>query len=88
MIWMRTTASNAARVGWVTSVHLTETCEQDSPHLITHVETTTAPVSDDARTASIHAGLKHQDLLPGQHLVDTGYVDAELLYRRKPGLWH
>jgi transposase len=35
--------------------HLTETCEKDSPHLITHVETTTAPVSDDARTAAIHA---------------------------------
>ncbi len=71
----------------MTSVHLTETCEQDSPHLITHVETTTAPVSDDARTASIHAGLQHKDLLPGQHIVDTGYVDAELLHRRKPGLW-
>jgi len=71
----------------VTSVHLTETCEQDSPHLSTHVETTTAPVSDDARTASIHAGLKHKDLLPGQHIVDTGYVDAELLHRSQPGLW-
>jgi transposase len=60
-------------------VHLTETCEKDSPHLITHVETTSAPVSDDARTASIHEGLKHKDLLPEQHIVDTGYVDAKLL---------
>ena len=35
-------------------VHLTETCEKESPHLITHVETTSAAVSDDARTAVIH----------------------------------
>lgn len=61
--------------------HLTETCEQDCPHLITHVDTTTAPVSDDARTASIHAALKHKKLEPAQHLVDTGYVDAQLLYQ-------
>jgi len=60
-------------------VHLTETCEKGSPHLITHVDTTTAPVSDDARTALIHEGLKHKDLLPEQHIVDTGYVDAKLL---------
>jgi transposase len=60
-------------------VHLTETCEKDEPHLITHVETTSAPVSDDARTALIHEGLKRKDLLPDQHIVDTGYVDAKLL---------
>lgn len=60
-------------------VHLTETCDQGSPHLITHVETTTAPVSDDARTALIHEELKQKDLLPQQHIVDTGYVDAKLL---------
>jgi transposase len=60
-------------------VHLTETCEKGSAHLITHVETTSAPVSDDARTAIIHEGLKHKDLLPEQHIVDTGYVDAKLL---------
>ena len=60
-------------------VHLTETCEKDSPHLITHVETTSAPVSDDARTALIHESLKGKDLLPEQHIVDTGYVDAKLL---------
>ena len=62
-------------------VHLSETCEKDSPHLITHVETTTAPVSDDARTATIHERLKQKELLPDQHIVDTGYVDAQLLHR-------
>jgi hypothetical protein len=49
--------------------------------LITHVDTTTAPVSDDARTAIIHEGLKQKDLMPDQHIVDTGYVDAQLLHR-------
>src|SRR5690242_20906361 len=64
-------ARSAAPVGSVTSVHLTETCEKDSPHLITHVETTSAPVSDDARTARIHQALQDKDLLPEQHIVDT-----------------
>lgn len=64
-------------------VHLTETCEKDAPHVITHVETTSAPVSDDARTALIHEGLKQSDLLPEQHIVDTGYVDAKLLVESK-----
>lgn len=73
--------SKKRTTSWVGfKVHLTETCEQEGPHLITHVETTTAPVSDDARTATIHEGLKQKDLLPQQHLVDTGYVDAQLLY--------
>jgi transposase len=60
-------------------VHLTESCETDLPLLITHVETTSAPVSDDAMTATIHAELDRKDLLPAEHLVDTGYVDAKLL---------
>jgi transposase len=65
---------------WVSyKVHLTETCEKGSPHLITHVETTSAPVSDDARTAVIHEALKEKELLPAEHIVDTGYVDAKLL---------
>jgi transposase len=60
-------------------VHLTESCDDDTPHLITHVETTTGPVADGAVVGCIHETLKEQDLLPGIHLVDMGYVDAELL---------
>jgi transposase len=60
-------------------VHLTESCETHLPLLITHVETTSAPVSDDAMTATIHAELDRKALLPAEHLVDTGYVDAKLL---------
>jgi len=60
-------------------VHLTETCDDDSPHLITHVETTPAPVADDAVVPLIHEALAERDLLPEVHIVDTGYVDAEEL---------
>lgn len=60
-------------------VHLTESCEAHLPLLITHVETTSAPVSDDSMTATIHAELNRKALLPDEHIVDTGYVDAKLL---------
>jgi transposase len=60
-------------------VHLTETCDDDSPHLITHIETTTGPVADGSVIGCIHETLKEKDLLPRTHFVDMGYVDAELL---------
>jgi transposase len=60
-------------------VHLTETCDDDTPHLITHIETTTGPVADGSVIGCIHETLKEKDLLPREHLVDAGYVDAELL---------
>jgi DDE family transposase len=59
-------------------VHLTETCEDDLPHLITHVETTNSPVADGAAPPTIHAALQQRDLLPGTHIVDTGFLDAQL----------
>jgi transposase len=60
-------------------VHLTETCEDDLPNLITHVETTSAPTADGDVTPRVHRALQEQDLLPRVHLVDTGFLDAELL---------
>lgn len=60
-------------------VHLTETCDEDKPHLITHVETTIAPQSDADMTAPVHEALAAKDCLPATHLVDAGYVDAEQL---------
>jgi hypothetical protein len=42
------------------------------PLVITHGETTSAPVSDDAMTAAIHAELERKALLPAEHIVDTG----------------
>jgi transposase len=60
-------------------VHITETCEDDLPHLITHIDTTPGPTADGATTPKIHAALEQQDLLPGTHIVDTGFLDADLL---------
>ena len=58
-------------------VHLTETCESGQPNMITHVETTTAPVVDRDVLADVHAALKGKDLRPERHLVDAGYIDAD-----------
>ncbi len=60
-------------------VHLSESCDDDRPRLITQVETAAAPEADGAATPTIHARLKDKRLLPGVHIVDTGYLDAELL---------
>jgi IS5 family transposase len=60
-------------------VHLTEACDEGGPHLITHVETTPAPVVDQDALDSIHDGLKAKGLLPDTHLVDAGYVAADQL---------
>jgi transposase len=60
-------------------VHITETCEDDLPHLLTNVETTSGPVADGAATPKIHAALQQRGLLPATHIVDTGFLDAQLL---------
>ena len=60
-------------------IHVTETCEEDLPPLITQVESATGPTADGAATPTIHAHLQGKDLLPGLHLVDTGYLDGPLL---------
>jgi transposase len=60
-------------------VHLTETCEAELPHLITHVETTESTTQDMSTTDSIHEALAEKELLPNQHLVDQGYTSAHLL---------
>jgi transposase len=70
--------------------HFTETCStraQDdpdtarpaTPNLITHVATTAATVPDVAMTEPIHDSLHGKDLLPGEHVVDSGYTSADLL---------
>ena len=67
-------------VEWVGSkVHLTETCDDGQPHLITQVLTTPATVPDCVMGPTIHHNLAMHNLLPGTHLLDGGYVDAELL---------
>lgn len=67
----------SAWVGY--KAHATETCDDDTPHVITHVETTPATTPDDNMLEPIHAALAAQALLPRDHLVDCGYTDAETL---------
>jgi len=57
-------------------LHVTEACDDDLPHLITHVETTSAPVVDAAALPLVHQALRGRDLLPAVQLVDSGYLDA------------
>ncbi len=62
-------------------VHLTETCEPDTPHLITDVQTTPAPTADAQMTARIQAELADKQLQPGTHIVDTSYMAADQIVR-------
>lgn len=71
-------ATKGATVWSGYKVHLTETCDDGTPNLITNVETTTAAVSDDAVTATIHAALDARGLLPTTHVADTGFVNSAL----------
>lgn len=69
-------------------VHLTETCAveapgdpqaSDLPQLIVQVQTTVANVQDVEMTATIQRDLARRQLVPETQIVDTGYVDADLL---------
>lgn len=53
-------------------VHLSETCDDDLPHLITNVETTQATSADNSMTDVIHTHFAEPDLLPREQIVDTG----------------
>jgi len=67
-------------IAWVGyKVHLTETCEEGQPHLITGVMTTPATTPDCVMGPLIQDDLATRDLLPSVHLLDGGYVDADLL---------
>lgn len=69
-------------------VHLTETCDDDAPRILTDVTTTPATVSDDHMMKTVHARLAERDALPGEHWVDGGYVNAAALSaaRREHGV--
>src|SRR3954451_13201023 len=75
------TRSGTSWVGYL--VHLTEACDDDGVHLITHAMTTTAAVHEARCTTAIHEALAGKGLVPAEHLVDAGYVDAELLVRSR-----
>jgi transposase len=60
-------------------VHLTESCDADLPHLITHVHTTPATATDVKQLGTIQDGLAERGLLPAEHLADAAYVCGSTL---------
>ena len=60
-------------------VHVSETCEPTTPHLLTHVHTTPATVHEAQCTEPIQQALIEKDLPPREHLVDAAYISSELL---------
>jgi transposase len=67
--------STKRSMGWVGyKVHLTESCDEGPPHLITDVHTTAATATDVKQLAPIQEGLAQNGLLPAEHLADSSYV--------------
>ena len=60
-------------------VHLTETCDEATPHIVTDVDTTPATTVDHTVTGEVQKRLAARDLTPREHLVDTTYVTADHL---------
>jgi transposase len=58
-------------------VHVTETCDSDTPHLLVQVTTTPGATADETMLTPIQEDLARQALLPSVQLVDAGYIDAE-----------
>lgn len=65
-------------------VHITETCDDGAPiHLITNIRTDLATQQDVEATPSVHEALNYRGLLPGAHLVDAGYIGADVIVEAK-----
>ena len=61
-------------------VHVTESCDDTLPHLITQVETTAATTADILALTPIQQGLAQQGLLPAEQVVDMGYGSGESIH--------
>jgi transposase len=84
-------AARYARRGQVTRwtgylAHVTETCSDDGPNVITDVATMPATSAGTSAVAGIHARLEHRGLLPAEHLVDGGYTS--LVHMERAGREH
>jgi transposase len=60
-------------------VHLTETCDETAPRLITQVETTVATTPDASVLENIQDDLIARHLAPESHWVDGGYPNVDVL---------
>ncbi len=84
-------AARYSRRGQVTRwtgylAHVTETCSDDGPNVITDVATMPATSDDRQALAGIHSRLERRGLLPGEHLVDGGYTS--LVHMERAGREH
>jgi len=71
-------------MGWVEyKAQLSETSEVDQIHLITQVTASMATEADMTALKKVHCSLEQKDLLPDEHLLDAGYVDAASLVSSK-----
>lgn len=61
--------------------HFTETCDEERPELVVHVATTISTVQDSTLTDTIHDGLAERQLLPAEHVVDSGYISPARIER-------
>jgi transposase len=72
--------SSKRQTHWVGyKVHLTEACDPGLPDLITQIITTPATTPDCVMGPTIVHDLAARELLPGTHLLNSGYVDADFL---------
>lgn len=60
-------------------VHFTESCDEEKPRLLTHIETTKATTNDIVVLQQIHEKLEEKELVPSEHLVDMGYTNGKQL---------
>ncbi|MER8106021.1 IS1182 family transposase [Kitasatospora sp. NPDC094016] len=64
----------AGSVEWTGSkAHLSESCDEDLPNLVTDVHTTRATEPDVTAVTPVQDKLIARDLKPGEHLLDSGY---------------
>lgn len=64
-------------------VHLTESCDVQQLHVITDVQTTSGTTNDQEMIPIIQSHLLQKQLLPAEHLVDSGYTTAEILVQNQ-----
>src|SRR5262249_27240487 len=60
-------------------VHLSATCDDAMPSLITHGATTVATKQDVTAVDAIYQALAAHAMLPAVHLVDGAYVSSDAL---------
>ncbi|HKO25442.1 MAG TPA: IS1182 family transposase [Chloroflexota bacterium] len=68
------------RTSWAGyKVHVTETCDEDTPHLLTDGQTTVATTQDVEVSGPVQEARAAKGVPPREHLLAEGYTEAPLL---------